>query len=149
MNRGLLIILLLLSLINYVYTGSRYLAEGTKYDNWEYINLFKIPREQISSFKSPGSNEKNLNRVFDDNFLTYWLSPEQGTKVIDPTTSIIYNPLKIINITFTFTKTVFIKNMIYKAWSFANSKGVGYPDELNIYYSLQIGTNVKFLYLKL
>ena len=144
MNCGLLIISLLFSLINYVYPGSRYLTQGTKFDNWEYINLFRIPREYISSFISPGSYENELKLAFDDNFKSYWLSPEQGTKVKDPTTAIVYNPLKIINITVTFTKTVFIKNMIYQARSVGNSKGIGYPEELVIYYSLQTGTNAKF-----
>ena len=84
MNFSLLIFSLLLSLINYAYTGSRYLTQGTKYDNWEYINLFRIPKEYISSFRSPGSYEMDLKSIFDDNFKTKWLSPEQGTKVKDP-----------------------------------------------------------------
>ena len=46
----------------------------------------------------------------------------------------VYNPLKIINITVIFTKTVFIKNMVYQAWSLGNNKGIGYPEELVIYY---------------
>ena len=144
MDFGLLIISLLLSLINYAYPGSTYPTQGTKFDNWEYINLFRIPREYISSFRSPGSYEMDLKYVFDDNFQTKWLSPEQGTKVRDPPTGIVYNPLKIINITVTFTKTVFIKNMVYQAWSLGNNKGIGYPEELVIYYSLQTGTNAKF-----
>ena len=144
MNVGLLIISLLLSIINYAYPGTRYFTQGTKYENLEYINLFRIPREYISSFRSPGSYEMDLKYVFDDNFQTKWLSPEQGTKVRDPPTGIVYNPLKIINITVTFTKTVFIKNMVYQAWSLGNNKGIGYPEELVIYYSLQSGTNAKF-----
>ena len=65
MNFGLLIISLLLSLINYAYPETRYFTQGTKYENLEYINLFRIPREYISSFRSPGSH--------DDNFQTKWL----------------------------------------------------------------------------
>ena len=34
--------------------------------------------------------------------------------------------------------------MIYQARSVGNSKGIGYPEELVIYYSLQTGTNAKF-----
>ena len=73
-------------------------TQGTKYENSEYLNLFKIPKEYISSFLSPGSTNQALKNVFDDNYLTYWISPEEGKKVKDPTTGIIYDPLKI-NIT--------------------------------------------------
>ena len=145
MNCGFLIISLLLSLINYAYPGSRYLTQGTKFDNWEYINLFRIPRDYISSFTSPGSYQIDILHAFDDSYQTRWLSPTIGKKVRDPDTGITYNPLKIINITVTFTKTVFIKNMIYQAFSTGNNKGIGYPEELVIYYSSQTGTNLNLL----
>ena len=71
MNCGLLIISLLFSLINYAYPGSTYPTQGTKFDNWEYINLFRIPREYISLYISPGSYENELKLAFDDNFKSY------------------------------------------------------------------------------
>ena len=118
-------------------------TQGTKYENSEYLNLFKIPKEYISSFLSPGSTNQALKNVFDDNYLTYWISPEEGKKVKDPTTGIIYDPLKI-NITISFVKKVFIKSMIYQAFSSGNNLGIGYPEELNLYYSLETGNNAKF-----
>ena len=52
---------------------------------------------------------------------------------------ILYDPLKI-NVTITFTQNVFIKNIIYQAWTFGYDI-VGYPEELNIYCSLEPGRN--------
>ena len=34
--------------------------------------------------------------------------------------------------------------MIYQAYSSGINIGIGYPEELNIYYSLQTGKNAKF-----
>ena len=34
--------------------------------------------------------------------------------------------------------------MIYQAYSTSSYLGLGYPEELNVYYSLQTGTNAKF-----
>ena len=102
----------------------------------EYINLFKIPYDYITSIESPGSTLSYLREAFDENPDNYWLSPEEGSKVRDPQTGITYNPLDRINVTVTFKKKVFIKSMIYQAWSVGNDKGIGYPEELNVYYAL-------------
>ena len=139
----LLFLSLSLSLIKYVYPASRMYTTGTKYENSVYLDLFKVPNNYISSLVSPGSYQNTLKNAFDGNLNTHWLSPEEGTKVKDPTTGVIYNSLKI-NITISFTKKVFIKSMIYQAWSKGSSLGIGYPEELNVYYSLQNGNNAKF-----
>ena len=120
-------------------------TKGTKYENPEYIDLFRVPNNFISSLFSPGSNKNQISFPFiDENYGNYWISPAEGTKVKDPTTGITYNSLKI-NITITFTKKVFIKNMIYQAYSVGTYLGIGYPEELNVYYSLQTGSNAKFI----
>jgi len=137
------ILTLILSLIPYAFSASRMYAQGTKYENSEFINLFRIPNDFISKLFSPGSTQYQIKLAFDDSFGNYWLSPAEGTKVKDPTTGATYNSLKV-NITITFKKKVFIKNMIYQAYSASGNLGLGYPEELNVYYSLQTGTNAKF-----
>ena len=142
-NYKIYICTFILSLIPYAFPASRMYTQGTKYENPEFINLFRIPNDFISSLYSPGSEKYQIKLAFDDNLGTYWMSPCEGTKVKDPTTKITYNPLKV-NITITFKKKVFIKSMIYEAFSSSQYLGVGYPEELGIYYSLQTGENAKF-----
>ena len=133
----------LILLIPVVYPASRMYTQGTKYENQEYIDLFRVPYDFISSLFSPGSTKSRISFPFiDDNYGNYWISPEEGTKVKDPSTGVTYNSLKV-NVTITFTKKVFIKNMIYQSFS-AGTKSIGYPEELNVYYSLQTGSNAKF-----
>jgi len=142
-NYNIYIFSLILSLIPYAFSASRIYTQGTKYENSEFINLFRIPNDFISKLFSPGSIQSQLKHAFDDNLGNYWISPAEGTKVKDPTTGVTYNSLKV-NITITFKKKVFIKNMIYQAYSASQNLGIGYPEELNVYYSSQTGTNAKF-----
>ena len=46
---------LLLALLDNAYSASRINVEGTKFGEAEYINLFKIPIDYITSIESPGS----------------------------------------------------------------------------------------------
>ena len=138
-----LYIFALILLIPYAYPASRIYTQGTKYENQEYIDLFRVPYDFISSLFSPGSTKSRISFPFiDDNYGNYWISPAEGTKVKDPSTGVTYNSLKV-NVTITFTKKVFIKNIIYQSFS-AGTKSIGYPEELNVYYSLQTGSNAKF-----
>ena len=132
----LFILYLIISLIDNAYAASRTSAAGTKFGDLEYINLFKIPSDYISSIESPGSSTAAIKKALDENPDTYWLSPEVGTKVRDPQTGTTYNPLQTLEVTVTFTKKVFIKSFIYQAWSLGSIQGIGYPDELNVYYAL-------------
>jgi len=142
-NYKIYIFALILSLIPYAFSASRMYTQGTKYENSEFIDLFRIPDDYISSLFSPGSKTNHIRLAFDPFLETYWTSPAEGTKVKDPTTGVTYNSLKV-NITVTFKKKVFIKNMIYQAYSTSGNLGIGYPEELNVYYSLQTGANSKF-----
>ena len=118
-------------LIDSIYSGTKQYTSGTIYDNDEYIDLFRVQNNFIQSLFSPGCSKTTLNKVIDNN---YWISEEEGTKVRDPNTGITYNPLKI-NLTFTFSDDVTIGKMIYQVYSMGNLLPIGYPEELNIYYS--------------
>ena len=52
------------------------------------------------------------------------------------------------NITVAFKKTVSIKNMIYQAYSTSTEVGIGFPEELQIYYSTESGQNTKIKLLQ-
>ena len=108
-HHQILFLSLLLALINNAYSASRINVEGTKFGETEYINLFKIPYDYITSIESPGSTLSYLREAFDENPDNYWLSPEEGSKVRDPQTGITYNPLDRINITVTFKKKYLLK----------------------------------------
>ena len=108
LNFQLFAVSLILTLIQFVYSGSRMYTQGTKYENEEYIKLFRIPRNYISSFMSPGTKNYPLGIAFNDRFDDYWMSPVEGTYVKDIEKGIVYNPLKV-NITVTFTKKYSLK----------------------------------------
>ena len=127
-------------LINSIYSGTRQYTSGTIYDNVEYIDLFRVQNNYIQSIFSPGCSNTTLNYAIDNNYNNYWISQEEGTKVRDPTTGITYNPLKV-NLTFTFTTQITIDKMIYQAYSLGNILSIGYPEELNIYYTTSDNNN--------
>lgn len=141
----LIAIISLLSLINYVFLGTRQIIQSTasKYENSEFLNFFRVPKNYISSISSPCSKSAEIGKAFDNNFNNYWLSAQEGTKCIDSDSGAIYTSLKV-NITVKFTKTVFIKNMIYQAYSTSTDLGIGYPETLKVYYSTETGKNAKF-----
>lgn len=141
----LIALISLLSLINYVFLGTRQIIQSTssKYENSEFLNLFRVPTNYISSISSPCSKSTEIGKAFDDNFNNYWLSSQEGTKCIDSDSGTIYTSLKV-NITVKFTKTVSIKNMIYQAYSTSTDLGIGYPETLKVYYSTETGKNAKF-----
>lgn len=132
---------LLLSLIRHVYPASRMYTQGTKYENTEYLNFFKVPMDSISSVESSDNIPSNVLRAFDDISTNYWISQKIGTKYTNTTTGKT-STISNINITITFKKTVFIKSMIYQAWSVANNLGIGYPEELSVYY---LGNDEKYI----
>ena len=80
-NFQLFILLSISFLIDSVFSGSRQFTSGTIYENEEYIDLFRV--RNIQSFYSPGVNEEIIKFAFDNNFNNYWISKEEGTKVID------------------------------------------------------------------
>ena len=102
------------------------LDEKEKYENINYLLSYKISNS-IISFKSNGDSTKpyNLSFAFDDDFNTYWQSLKYQNESF-------FNDVQI-----TFSKTVTIDRMIYKAPSFPAVKGYGYPIELRIYFKLR------------
>ena len=120
--------LLLFSLIKsgIVKILDKYFEENIKYENIYYILSYKISND-IMSFESNGGskNNHNLSFAFDGDFDTYWESLEYQ------------NDSFLNDIQITFSKTVIIDRMIYKAPSFPAVKGYGYPIELKIYYKLR------------
>ncbi len=73
-------------LIDSIYSGSRLYTSGTKYDNSNYIDLFRIQNYFIRSLFSMGCTKTNLNKEIDNNFYSHWVSQTEGTIVKDPTT---------------------------------------------------------------
>ena len=108
------------------------------YKNSRYINCYKIPNS-IMNFTSNG-NERYSNKLinaFDGNYDTYWRSSGvQGEKYINYDTQIVYESL-INNIIITFSHTVEINRMLYKAPYVNGKDGIGYPIKLSIYYKLK------------
>ena len=69
----IIFILLLLSAINISIEGSSQgIATNSKYENEEYLKLFKVPYSSIKSLIGP-LNE-NLKNAFDENSQTFWIS---------------------------------------------------------------------------
>lgn len=136
-------------LINYISSDPVTVIKTTasKYENSEFIELFRVPNDYILSYASPCSSKAELAKAFDNNFNNYWLSAKEGTKCIDENSGKVYASVKV-NITVAFTRTVSIKNMIYQAYSTSTEAGIGFPDELQIYYSTESGQNAKFKLLQ-
>lgn len=131
-------------LIDSIYSGTRKYTSGTIYDNSYYIDLFRVQNNWVQSLFSPGCTKASLNNLLDNNYNNYWVSQEEGTKVRDSTTGQTYNPLKV-NLTFTFNRVVSIDKMIYQANSIGSSSPVGFPEELNIYYTASNDDNFVLL----
>ena len=131
-------------LIDSIYSGTRKYTSGTIYDNSYYIDLFRVQNNWVQSLFSPGCTKASLNNLLDNNYNNYWVSQEEGTKVKDSTTGQTYNPLKV-NLTFTFNRVVSIDKMIYQANSIGSSSPVGFPEELNIYYTVSNDDNFVLL----
>ena len=130
-----LIIFSLLLLNNYILAGNVYfIEEGSKYENEEYLELFKIQND-LMSFNTNAGEINKLSLAFDNNFNSNWISRgSYGTEYTDSPTNTKYDSL-IPNITITFSKKVLISRMIYKAYSNNNCQnGLGYPKVLKVYY---------------
>ena len=130
--------------INYTNSWTITVIQSTssKYINDEFIKLFNV-NDFILSYSSPCSKKEELAKAFDNNFNNYWLSAQEGTKCIDQITGKVYTSLKV-NITIEFTKVVSIQKMIYQAYSTSSEIGLGFPIDLQIYYSTESGQNAKF-----
>ena len=97
-----------------------------EYYNYDYIQSYKIPLIKMR-FKSNGYSisRHELKLAFDDDFNTYWRSLNGQKETF------------LNNIIVTFSETVVIDKMIYQASLYNNTKGVGYPTELKIYFKLR------------
>ena len=100
--------------------------EKTKYNNWNYLKVYKIPNSMMD-FKSNGDEMYNhdLLYAFDEDFETFWES---------------FNTQKdsfLNNIIITFSKTIIFNRIVYKAPTINDIEGVGYPNLLNIYYKIR------------
>ena len=137
--KGILILIYIFLLNKEIITGTteEIILSSSKYQNYRYINAYKISNSLMSFYSNGGEKYNNkLINAFDGNYETYWSSVGiQGTNFTNSQTSKTYNSL-INNIIITFSKTVNINRMIYKA-PFLNSKLRGYPLKLSIYYRIK------------
>lgn len=112
-------ILLFLSIINISIEGSsQVIATNSKYENEEYLKLFKIPYSSIKSLRGPLN--QNLKNAFDEDPKTFWISTAQsGTS--------------LISVTIVFKKQTYVNGFIYQSYS-EGTLGIGFPKEMKIYY---------------
>jgi len=119
-------ILLLLSTINVSIEGSsQVIATNSKYENEEYLNLFKVPYSSIKSLRGPLS--QNLKNAFDDDPKTFWVSTEKSGSTL-------------ISVTIIFKQKTYINGFIYQSYS-EGILGIGFPKEMKIYYYEKDNTN--------
>ena len=81
---------------------------------------------QIFKFSNNRGNSAVFRKIefaFDEDFSTYWISAKENTF--------------LNNIIITFSKTVKIDRMLYKAPILSLQAGYGYPSEVKIYYKLK------------
>ena len=97
-----------------------------KYKNDYYIKAYKIPLS-LMTFTSNGGKlfDNELDKAFDDDYETFWR-----------TTSRKINS-DYININITFSKTITIDRLLYKAPTNWDIIGYGYPTQLKIYIKLK------------
>ena len=98
----------------------------TKYKNDYYIKAYQIPIS-LMTFTTNGEKLYNneLEKAFDDDYETFWR-----------TTSREFNS-DYINIKITFSKTITFDRLLYKAPSYRDIMGYGYPTQLKIYIKIK------------
>lgn len=134
-NSSIKFIFILSILLNLAYCGIvEFIKEDSKYENNEYIQLFKIPID-IMEYSTNAGEISPLSCAFDNNNNSRWISKgSYGAEYFEYKTNTKYESL-MPNITITFKTKVSINRMVYQAYS--NDKcinGLGYPILLKIYY---------------
>ena len=127
----LLLYLYLLSFTNLYLSASvkeidgNTLLESKYYDDY-YLKIYKIPQE-LMTFTTNGGKvfSSELDKAFDNNYETFW----RGESIKDSS--------DLINIKITFSKTVTIDRLLYRAPLYWGITGYGYPTQLRIYFKLK------------
>ena len=120
-------ILLFLSIINISIEGSsQVIATNSKYENEEYLKLFKVPYSSIKSLRGPLN--QNLKNAFDDDPKTFWASTAQSGTTL-------------ISVTIAFKQQTYVNGFIYQSYS-EGTLGIGFPKEMKIYYYEKDNTNI-------
>jgi hypothetical protein len=98
----------------------------SKYKNDYYIKAYKIPQSMIT-FSTNGEKifRRILDYAFDDDYETFWSTNSRNVNS------------DYINIKITFSKTITIDRLLYKAPLFSGIEGYGYPTQLKIYIKLK------------
>ena len=98
----------------------------SKYKDDYYIKVYKIP-QSLMTFSTNGKEIFNYNLInaFDDDYKTFWTT--NSRKVNSDS----------INIKITFSKTITIDRLLYKAPLYTGIEGYGYPTQLKIYIKLK------------
>ena len=130
------IIIYIFLLIKAIFAGSakEITLYSSKYKDYRYINSYKIPYNLMTFYPTGGERYNHkISNAFDGDNITYWESAgRQGEKYINPTTSKQYDSL-INSIIITFSKSVDINRMLFKAPYVNSIHGAGYPIKLSIY----------------
>jgi uncharacterized repeat protein (TIGR02543 family) len=98
----------------------------SKYKDDYYIKAYKIP-QSLMTFTTNGQNifRNELRNAFDEDYETFWWTNSRKVNS------------ESINIKITFSKTITIDRLLYKAPFYSNIRGYGYPTELKIYIKLK------------
>ena len=120
------LLLILSSISNSIEGTTGIVYTGSKYENQEYLKLFKIPYSYIYALRGPSNND--LKNAFDENDNTFWASTPQSGNTL-------------ISVTIAFKKQTYINGFIYKAYS-EGILGIGYPKQMKIYYYEKDNSNI-------
>ena len=98
----------------------------SKYKNDYYIKAYKIP-PTLMSFTTNGEQvfRYEVDKAFDNNYETFWRTNTRKIKS------------DFINIKITFSKTITIDRLLYKAPFYWDIIGYGYPTQLKVYNKIK------------
>ena len=123
---------ILLNLICQIYSGESRIADLANYPPYydlAFLNYFSVPISYISSYDDNGINNTNLlENAFSYRYVGKWFSLFSTN----------------VNITVTFKKILYIKEMIYEISDSITDYEKGFPKEMKIYTSMDGTNNAKF-----
>ena len=123
---------ILLNLICQIYSGESRIADLANYPPYydlNFLNYFSVPISYISSYDDNGINNSNLlENAFSYRYVGKWFSLFSTN----------------VNITVTFKKILYIKEMIYEISDSITDYEKGFPKEMKIYTSMDGTKNAKF-----
>ena len=123
---------ILLNLICQIYSGESAIIDFTHYGQYyeyDFLQYFSVPLSYISSYDDNNNNKSSfLESAFGYRYTSKWFDLFSTN----------------VNITVTFTKVLYIKEMIYEVSDSISDYERGFPKEMKIYTSMDGTNNAKF-----